>query len=124
MGYNFDLQRVNIMSDPNLINLLNAKFDEIGKQLAHNTNTLIRMEKEMSSQITSNTLEIVAVKKVAAATSTTVEANTEDIAKLKDENKVLKDDNTRMADELKKQGDAFCKVSLSHLDYQRKRCIK
>ena len=92
------------MSDEKVINLLNSKFDEIGKQLVHNNATMARIERDMANKIANNTTEIVEIKKVVAITAEKADTATADIAELKEENKNLRNDMSKMADELMNQG--------------------
>ena len=112
------------MADEKLINLLNSKFDEIGEQLVHNNATMARIERDMASKIAHNTTEIVEIKKVATITAEKADTATADIAELKEENKHLRLDLSRMADELKNQGNSISKVTVSHLDSMRRRYRK
>ena len=95
---------------------MERKFDEIGKQLVHNSNTMSRIERDMANKIDHNTTEIIEIKKVASITAEKADAATADIAELKEENKNLRSDLSRMADELKNQGTNISKVTVSHLD--------
>ena len=112
------------MSDEKVINLLNSKFDEIGKQLVHNNATMSRIERDMANKIAHNTTEIIESKKVDTITAEKADTATADIAELKEENKNLRSDMSRMADMLKNQGTDISKVTVSHLDSMRKRYRK
>ena len=67
--------------------------------------------------------EIIAVKKVAEDTATTVNMATDDIKELKRENMALKADMQRMTEEMKTQGSSLKTVSLSHLNSQREEAL-
>ena len=112
------------MSDDKYFTFMERKFDEIGKQLVHNSATMSRIERDMANKIDHNTTEIIEIKKVASITAEKADAATADIAELKEENKNLRSDLSRMADELKNQGTNISKVTVSHLDSMRRRYRK
>ena len=112
------------MSDEKIINFMNSKFDEIGKQLVHNNATMSRIERDMANKIANNTAEIIEIKKEATITAEKADTATADIAELKEENKNLRSDMSRMAEELKNQGNNISKVTVSHLDSMRRRYRK
>jgi len=111
------------MSDEkvDLVNLLSSKFDEIAKQLVHNNATMSRIERDMANKIAHNTTEIVEIKKVVNITDEKADTAIAEIAELKEENKNLRSDMSKMADELKNQGTNISKVTASHLDSMRRR---
>ena len=112
------------MSDEKVINLLNSKFDEIGKQLLHNNAAMSRIERDMANKKAHHTTEIIEINKVATITAEKADTATADIAELKEENKNLRSDLSRMADVLKNQGTIISKVTVSHLDSMRRRYRK
>ena len=112
------------MSDDRVFTFMKRKFDEIHKHLVHNNATMSRIERDMANKIDHNTTEIIEIKKVASITAEKADAATADIAELKEENKNLRSDFARMANELQNQGTNISKVTVSHLDSMRRRYRK
>ena len=112
------------MSDDRVFTFMKRKFDEISKYLVHNNATMSRIERDMTNKIDHNTTDIIEIKKVATITAEKADTATDDIAELKEENKNLRSDLSRMADELKNQGTNISKVTVSHLDSMRRRYRK
>ena len=85
------------MSDQSIIDVLNSKFakqdkhfEEIADQLVHHREAMTRVEKEMASRITANTIQLNKTTEIAVSNTAKVDTATSDIVVLKDEHNKMK----------------------------------
>ena len=97
------------MSNQNIIDLLTTnqeksekRFDEISGQLVHHRQTMARIEKELSTRVHANTLQLNAALDIAASNTVKVDAAGNDIANIKGENLELKGEIKELKNSLKK----------------------
>ena len=89
------------MSEQKLFDLINRKFAdqeknleknflEVGRQLVQHGDTMAKMEKEITTRVNANTVQLDATIKKAASNSATVDAAEANISSLQEENVELK----------------------------------
>ena len=103
----------------NLIDLLNSKFaaqeknfGEIGAQLVQHREAMGRVEKELTTRVTANTIQINTNTEKIASNDIKVDANKADIAALKGENIELKAEVKELKKCLKKWRQASSTLSV------------
>ena len=115
------------MSNQKIIDMLeslNSKVDknfgEIGGQLVNHSEAMNKMEKELTSRVQANTIELNATTQLAASNSAKVDENKTEIEALKNENHGLKTDMAALKDENLDLKKSFKKVEASQLDTLRR----
>ena len=106
--YNLFCHPIN-MSVEQVIDLLNSKFDkseksfgEISGQLAHHRETMSKIEKELTTRVQANTIQLNDTIAIATSNSARVEAAESGIADLKAENRELKGEVEELKTSVKK----------------------
>ena len=116
------------MSDKQEINdLLNTKFSEqeknlqeIAGQLSGQKQAMVRVEKEMMTRISANTIQLQTTTELAASNLAKVETAGNDIVTLKAENREMRSENNKMKSEIKELKTSMKKVEDDQLDTKRR----
>ena len=110
-----------------IIDLLNPKFSEqeknlheIAGQLSGHKEAMVRVEKEMMTRISANTIQLQTTTELAASNLAKVETAGNDIVTLQAENRKMKSENNKMKSEIKELKTSMKQVKDDQLDTKRR----